>query len=197
MFAQLPAYADRFEALGVPKSQISVTGNMKFDNIPFGQDDGRRAYFNHLLAIADGEPTIVAGSTHPGEERALARLHRRLNEAGHAHRVIVAPRHPARRESVEADIRREGVSSSRRSEVAEGQQVSGSFVLLDTVGELEQVYGLADIVFVGGTLVPHGGQNVMEPASLGKPVIVGPHVGNFRGEVAMLVQAGGCARRAK
>ena len=122
----------------------------------------------------------------------MARVHRRLVDAGHPHRMIIVPRHPGRRDAVEADVRREGVLLVRRSQLNENQRPApDEVVMLDTVGELEAVYSLADAVFVGGTLVAHGGQNMMEPASLGRPVVVGPHVGNFRGEVAMLLQAKG------
>jgi 3-deoxy-D-manno-octulosonic-acid transferase len=106
-------------------------------------------------------------------------------------RLVVAPRHPARAETVEAEIRREGGVVVRRSRMAgDRRPVGDEIVLLDTVGELEMVYARADVAFVGGTLVAHGGQNMMEPASLGRPVVVGPHVGNFRGEVEMLLAAG-------
>jgi 3-deoxy-D-manno-octulosonic-acid transferase len=199
VFVQIPAYAERYRALGVHAGRLAVTGNMKFDNIPFKGKDARPQRFARLLGLEGGAvPILVAGSTHPGEERQLVRVQRRLAAQGRHVRLVVAPRHPGRRDAVEADIRREGaqpVLRSRLSDPPEGgsppRTPEDAVVVLDSVGELESVYGLADLVFVGGTLVPHGGQNMMEPASLGKPVVVGPHVGNFRGEVAMLLQAGG------
>jgi 3-deoxy-D-manno-octulosonic-acid transferase len=190
--AQIPAYADRFLSLGVEADRIRVTGNMKFDNIPIKQEHARQNYFGRLLGEEDGSPIVVAGSTHPGEERALAAMHRRFRESGVPCRLVVVPRHPARADTVEADIRREGGAVVRRSRMGEDSRPGpNEIVLLDTVGELEMVYARADVVFVGGTLVPHGGQNMMEPASLGRAVVVGPHVGNFRGEVAMLLEADG------
>ena len=193
VFVQLPVYAERFLALGVPPDRLVVTGNMKFDNIPLREDATQRDRFASMLGADDDDlPVVVAGSTHPGEERIMVRIHRRLMEAGVLHRLILVPRHPGRREAVETDVRRAGGQLVRRSELgATRTPAPHEIVLLDTVGELEAVYGLADAVFVGGTLVPHGGQNMMEPASLGRPVVVGPHVGNFRGEVAMLLQAQG------
>ena len=192
VFVQLPAYADRFLELGVPRERLVVSGNMKFDNIPLRQEASRKDYFASMLGADEEVPVIVAGSTHPGEERMMAQVHRRLTDEGIAHRMIIVPRHPGRRDAVEHDVRREGCQLVRRSELDETRRPSPEeIVLLDTVGELEAVYGLATAVFVGGTLVPHGGQNMMEPASLGRPVVVGPHVGNFRGEVAMLLQADG------
>ncbi len=189
---QVPAYAERFVALGVEPGRVRVTGNMKFDNIPIQPDDERREWFAGLLGVEGGPPLLVAGSTHPGEERLLAGLHRRLWARGLPLRLVLVPRHPGRVEHVEADVRREGGRARRRSRLPEGAPLApDEIVILDSVGELEVVYALSDLVFVGGTLVPHGGQNVMEPASLGKPVVIGPEAWNFRGEVDLLAQAGG------
>jgi len=184
---QLPLHEKRFRDLGVPRDRIHVTGNMKFDNIPIKQDALRDDAFATLLGTDDGVPIVVAGSTHPGEERALARMHEAMRADGIPLRLVVAPRHPARADTVEADMRREGSEVVRRSRMGPGDRPGrDQIVLLDTVGELERVYARADAVFVGGSLVRHGGQNMMEPASLGKPVVVGRHVFNFRGEVEML-----------
>ena len=189
---QLPLYEQRLLDLGVAPGRLHVTGNMKFDNIPIKQDEVRDDEFVRLLGADDGLPIVVAGSTHPGEERALARIDRRLREGGHPMRLVIAPRHPARADTVEADIRREGGNVLRRSRMGPAARPGpGQIVLLDTVGELERVYARADAVFVGGSLVRHGGQNMMEPASLGKPVVVGRHIHNFRGEVEMLLHVDG------
>jgi 3-deoxy-D-manno-octulosonic-acid transferase len=189
---QMPQYAERLTRLGVDPARIHVTGNMKFDNIPIKHRPERNDAFARLVGVAEGLPVIVAGSTHPGEERALAAIHRRMVADGAAHRLVIAPRHPARADTVEAEMRREGVEVVRRSRFADGEGPGpGQVVLWDTVGELERVYAQADFVFVGGSLVPHGGQNMMEPASLGRPVVVGPKIHNFRGEVEMLLAADG------
>jgi 3-deoxy-D-manno-octulosonic-acid transferase len=191
---QLPAYAERFRGLGVPDARVTVTGNMKLDNIPIGADPSRSAGYAALLALEHGTPLWVAGSTHPREERWVARTARRLRAEGLPVRLVVAPRHPSRADAVEAELRRDGFDVVRRSRLVPGAPPPrDAVVLLDTVGELEAVYSLADVVFVGGSLVPHGGQNMMEPASLGKPVVVGPHTSNFRGEVDLLLASGGLA----
>ncbi len=188
---QIDAYAERFAAVGVDPARIHVTGNMKLDNVPFRAESALPTRIG-ALDLADGRPLVVAGSTHPGEERALARIARRLAERGRPFRLLLAPRHPARADAVEADVRREGLDVVRRSRLEAGASVPpAAVVLLDTVGELEGAYALAHAAFVGGTLVRHGGQNVMEPASLGKPTVIGPSYVNFRGEVEMLEQAGG------
>ena len=184
---QMPVYGERFRSMGLDPERIHVTGNMKFDNIPLRPDPVRRSQFERMLGTKNPRPTLVAGSTHPGEERAMASIARSLKDAGLPVRLILAPRHPGRADAVENDVRRFDLSVVRRSQLApEGPPPEEDVILLDTVGELEVVYGLADIAFTGGSLVPHGGHNVMEPASLGKPVVVGPYFHNFRGEVDML-----------
>ncbi len=135
----------------------------------------------------------MAGSTHQPEERLVAQVVRRVRDEGRVLRAIVVPRHPVRADAVEVDLRRAGLEVVRRSRLlTDGATLDpDAVVLLDTVGELEAVYALADVVFVGGSLVRHGGQNVMEPASVGKPMVIGPYTYNFRGEVDLLAAAGG------
>lgn len=189
---QLPVHAERFRSLGVAADRVVVTGNLKFDNVPVLVDRGRSDAWARRLGVGDGRPLFVAGSTHPPEERHVAAVVRSLRARGVPLRAVVAPRHPARADAAEADLRRAGLEVVRRSRLGpEGAgAVPDAVVLLDSVGELESVYALADVVFVGGSLVRHGGQNVMEPASVAKPILVGPHTWNFRGEVDLLAAAG-------
>jgi 3-deoxy-D-manno-octulosonic-acid transferase len=194
--AQVPAYAERFLALGLPPERVVVTGNLKLDNVPIVAERARSDAYARLLGSGGSPrtPLLVAGSTHPPEERLLGRMLARLRAEGLAVRAVIAPRHPGRADEVEAVLRREGHQVVRRTRLsAERPAPPESVVLLDTVGELESVYALADVVFVGGSLVRHGGQNMMEPASLGKPVVVGPCTWNFRGELDLLLAAGGVA----
>jgi 3-deoxy-D-manno-octulosonic-acid transferase len=193
--AQMPVYADRFRALGVPAERLVVTGNLKLDNVPIGDDPVRSAAYARLFGLDGTTPLLVAGATHHGEERILGRTVRRLRAAGLPVRALVAPRHPGRADDAQADLEREGMAVVRRSRLAPDgpHPPPDSVVLLDTVGELESVYALADVAFVGGSLVAHGGHNMMEPASLAKPVVVGPHTFNFRGEVDLLLAADGIA----
>jgi 3-deoxy-D-manno-octulosonic-acid transferase len=195
--AQLPAYAERFRALGVPAERIAITGNLKLDNVPVVVDRARAEAYARVLALDGTTPLLVAGSTHAPEERAVGRILARLRAEGRAVRAVVAPRHPPRADAAEADLRRAGLEVVRRSALSRERPASpDAVVLLDTVGELETVYALADVVFVGGSLVRHGGQNIMEPASLAKPVVIGPHAFNFRGEVDLLLAAGGLVEAA-
>jgi 3-deoxy-D-manno-octulosonic-acid transferase len=189
---QVPEYAERFLALGLDPARVHVTGNMKLDNIPLERDGAAAEALRAALRLDGSRPVIVAGSTHPGEERALVRIARRLEAAGRPVTLVLVPRHPGRADAVLADVEAEGGRAVRRSRIEAGPAPApGDVRVLDTVGELEVAYALADAVFVGGTLVPHGGQNMMEPASLGRAVVVGPQVFNFRGEVEMLERAGG------
>lgn len=190
--AQMREYAQRFVGLGLDPGRVHVTGNMKLDNIPVRRSGLLADAFRTVLGLVPGLPVLVGGSTHPGEELALARIAGRLRAAGCPVLLLVAPRHPGRAEDVERELVRAGVQVVRRS-LLPGATPPGlqALRLLDTVGELEHAYALADVVFVGGTLVRHGGQNMMEPASLGRPVVVGPYVHNFRGEVDMLRAADG------
>ena len=179
---QLDTYGERFRALGVDPTHLHVTGNMKFDNIPIETSANRHEDFARLLGDGSGLPLVVAGSTHPDEERTLVRMKKRLGADGLPFRLLLVPRHPARADHVEAQVRREGFDVVRRSRLdGTNPPAPETVVLLDTVGELEAAYTQADLVFVGGTLVKHGGQNMMEPASIGCPVVVGPYVSNFRG----------------
>ncbi len=188
---QMEEYAARFRGLGLAAERVVVTGNMKLDNIPVRRDGLRAEAFRQVLALPAGLPVLVGGSTHPGEELALARLAGRLRARGHRVVLVVAPRHPGRADAVERELGAGGFDVARRSRMPSAPVPAEAVRLLDTVGELEQAYALADVVFVGGTLARHGGQNMMEPASLGRPVVVGPHVHNFRGEVEMLRAADG------
>ncbi|MGE0192814.1 MAG: 3-deoxy-D-manno-octulosonic acid transferase [Planctomycetota bacterium] len=189
VFAQLAVYAERLEHLGVDPDRIVVTGNLKLDNVTPAADRERVGALARLFGLQDTEvPVLVAGSTHPGEERELVRVVRQLAAGGRRMHLVLVPRHPERRDSVAVDVRREGGAPVLRSGLLapRGAPAPDDVFVLDTVGELEHAYGLAAFAFVGGTLVPHGGQNLIEPASLGLPVVVGPHLFQFRSEVALL-----------
>jgi len=182
---QTRQYADRLLALGVPAEKVSVTGNMKYDTIdtsPLPPPAGLMAE----LTLEPDDLVLVAGSTHPGEEEALLTAYARLRERFSQLRLIIAPRHPERFDEVAALIRGRGFAIRRRSRKPEpggGERVSAErahtdrapVILVDTLGELTTIYRFAHVVFVGGTLVPIGGHNVMEPAGLAKMPIVGPH----------------------
>jgi 3-deoxy-D-manno-octulosonic-acid transferase len=131
---------------------------------------------------------VVAGSTHEPEERELVRVWR---EHLPGTRLVLVPRHPGRAPGVVRAIDEQGGGAQLLSELRAGTPPAPERpAVVDTIGELATIYGLADVVFVGGSLVPHGGQNVLEPAALGRPVVHGPHMANFVQEAALLERAG-------
>ena len=181
--------ARRIIALGAPPSRVVVTGNLKSDLLPEAAADDSAAWRARLHLDA-GAHLWIAGSTHRGEEAVVldAFLHARARCPELA--LLLAPRHPERAGEVEELIRARGLVAARRSRLP-ADAAPGAVVILDTVGELAALYALAEIVFVGGSLVPIGGHNVLEPAMRGKPVLVGPHMSNFREGAELLQRSGG------
>jgi 3-deoxy-D-manno-octulosonic-acid transferase len=187
--AQTAEDAERFAELGAPREIVTVGGNLKFDVSP--PETGASPLSALLLKEKGaGAAWIVAGSTHDGEEAQLLRAFLSAREGNPSLRLLLAPRHPERFDAVEALIRREGVSMVRRTAIPEGAgDLPETVLLLDTVGELSGAYAAADLAFVGGSLVPKGGHNVLEPSWHGVPTIVGTHMENFR-EIADAFLAG-------
>ncbi len=186
---QSAEYGRRFGMLGIEPERVCVTGNVKFDGLRTGPVDagGELARF---VTGKNGAQVLVAGSTHEPEELLLARAARRAVPQA---RLVLVPRHPDRAAEVVAQLGAEGIRTQRLTELRAGGRVDQQLpLLIDTIGELERVYSLADLVYVGGSLVPHGGQNMLEPASQGKAVLFGPHVENFDQEAALLLAAGAC-----
>ncbi len=185
-------HAARFADLAGSRERVVVTGNVKIDGLAVGAvPDGEALQkLRALVAGGSGRPVLVAGSTHAPEERMAFGAFRRA--APHA-RIVIVPRHPNRAASVVEDLAVHGAAPQRLTALRSGEQTLDldQPLIVDTIGELECIYSLADLVFVGGSLVPHGGQNVLEPAARGKAVLHGPHVDNFLQETVLLEQAGG------
>jgi 3-deoxy-D-manno-octulosonic-acid transferase len=169
--AQSSGDAQRFASLGVPSERLCVCGNIKFDRtMPADLPQRAAALREHF---ASDRSCWVAGSTHPGEEQLVLQAHRQLLQQFPRALLILAPRHPQRFDSVAELIAGSGLSHLRRSERQSDPQVS--VLLLDTLGELVDFYAASDVAFVGGSLVPIGGHNLLEPAAIGLPVLSGPH----------------------
>jgi 3-deoxy-D-manno-octulosonic-acid transferase len=186
---QTECYARRFRELGVPGERIFVTGTMKLDNIPAQPDPEEDERLRRVFRIAPDDRVLIGGSTHPGEDETLLRIYRGLRRTHPGARLILVPRHPERLAAVADSIRAAGFPVERKTALDRdvAREISrDAVILVDTMGELARIYGVADVVFVGGSLVPHGGQNMMEPAGLGKPVLFGPHVENFQETVDVL-----------
>ncbi|HEU4369194.1 MAG TPA: 3-deoxy-D-manno-octulosonic acid transferase [Methylomirabilota bacterium] len=197
--------ARRVIALGAPPERVVVTGNLKHEPLP--DPAGVADLWHRLLGLAPGQPVWIAGSTHRGEEQAVLDAHRQAL-AGRSDLVLVlAPRHPERVGEVMGLVTSRGFAPVRRSQLPRARPRRGSgpapseragrppaasgIIVLDTVGELAALYSIADVVFVGGSLAPLGGHNMLEPALRGKPVLFGPHTTNFREAAEILVAGGG------
>lgn len=170
--AQSEADAQRFRQIGAAGDRVSVMGNIKFDMaLPEVQ-------IEHGRALRDGAPAWIAASTHEGEEDAALTVHREVIKTFPDARLILVPRHPQRFDAVERLAQKTTLSLQRRSAL-NGEKPSASVLLGDSMGEMFMYFSMADIAFVGGSLVPVGGHNVLEPAALGLPVLFGPQMHNF------------------
>ena len=167
------ADAARFGALGAPR--VTTTGNLKLDVPPLPADERKLA---KLIAAIDGRPVVAAASTHLGEEAAVIDTQRRLKSTFRGLLTILVPRHPERGSSIASAIAASGLTSALRSR-DQLPHAGTDIYVADTVGELGLVYRVAPIVFMGGSLIPHGGQNPIEPAKFGAAILHGPHVANF------------------
>lgn len=185
--AQTPGDAERFREIGAHGAKTRVVGNLKFD---IQVDDAAIARGRELRAELGGaRPVWVAGSTHEGEEAQVLDAHAKV--LGHMPDalLLLVPRHPARFEGVADLLRNRALAFVRRSDGAPPES-STQLVLVDTVGELAALYAAADVAFVGGSLVPAGGHNLLEPAALGLPVVTGPSHANGEDVARLLFEAG-------
>jgi 3-deoxy-D-manno-octulosonic-acid transferase len=194
VFAQTPADAARFLEIGAPRERVFVMGNLKFDGQPQGNCEFAD-FLKQSVTRAERWPVWVAASTMAGEEEQVLIAWREICAQHPRALLILAPRHPARCDEVARLLREEGLEWIRRSALAKGIEEldralrSPGILLLDTLGELASLFELADLVFIGGSLVPTGGHNLLEPARWGKPVLFGPHMENFRDAAQILLQS--------
>lgn len=181
----------RIIAIGAPAERVTTVGNFKYD-IPFRPvGDQEKISLRTLYAIDGKLMVLTAGSTHNGEEQYLIDTYRELLMTIPSLFLILVPRHPERTEEVAALLERSGLQFRRRSTLSTAEQFTrGEVLLVDTVGEMRNLYALADVAFVGGSLVATGGHNLLEPASVGVPSIFGPHMSNFREIAALVLQYG-------
>ena len=190
--AQGEGDADRFKLLGADPDRTHVTGNIKFDfSVPLDlAERGRslRAFY------AVSRPMWVAGSTHEGEEEIVLEAHRIVRGTHPRALLVLVPRHPPRFDEVASRLQRVGVRFARRSqrmgERAETAAANAEVLLVDTLGELLDFYAAADVAFVGGSLVPIGGHNLLEPAALGLPILTGPYNSNSADVARLLLERG-------
>jgi 3-deoxy-D-manno-octulosonic-acid transferase len=175
--------ARRLADLGADPAHVSVTGSLKFDSLelPAATTHGRpRERVLRFFQLSPNRTVVVAGSTLRGEEAAVLRAFAAIKAAMPGALAVLAPRHPERFGEVERLSRDAGFVTIRRSELPIDAEPRADVVVLDTIGELAQLYQLATAAFVGGSLVDHGGHNILEPAIFGKPIVFGPHMQNFK-----------------
>ncbi len=176
--AQSESDKSKLSALGVNPDKIIVTGNMKFDQV--SENMGDPAVYRRKIGLKPDDKLVIAGSTHRGEEEVILSVYRLLLKDFPGLRLLIAPRHPERADEVESLAKNSGFDTVKASSIKEGVSSGDKIIILDTVGELALLYNAADIVFMGGSLVKKGGQNILEPAGAGKPVIFGQYMFNFK-----------------
>jgi 3-deoxy-D-manno-octulosonic-acid transferase len=187
--------ARRIIAMGADASRVTVTGSLKFDAapLPVVPAQGRpRDRVLRFFRLPPQRPVVVAGSTMRGEELPVLRAFRRIKTTAPQALLVIAPRHADRFIEVMHIARGEGFSVARRSELAIDAEPRADVVVLDSIGELAQLYQIATVAFVGGSLVPTGGHNILEPAVYGRPIVFGSSMSNFA-EIAELFLSSGAA----
>ena len=195
IFAQTEIDAERFRQIGAPPERVLAAGNLKFDGAP-PPGGGLAGQLQSVLQEAKRGPVLVAASTMPQEEALVLRAWQEILNQYPQALLILAPRHPVRFEQVaqllsdqkRRFVRRTALETGREELVS--QLASPEILLLNTIGELAGLFQTADVVFIGGSLVPTGGHNLLEPAFWGKPVLFGPHMQNFRDAAARFLRAG-------
>ncbi len=189
---QSKADLERILAIGAPEERSRVLGNLKYD-IPFSPVAAdERLQLRQAYRIPADSAVFCIGSTHPGEEEQVLAVYQGLLKQFDHLLLVLVPRHPERTAEVEAVTSGLGLPVIRRSRLDQQSQdcSAGTVLLIDTVGELMQLYALSDLAYVGGSLVPTGGHNLLEPASRGIPILFGPHMDNFQ-EITALTLASG------
>jgi len=176
-FMQAEPHAERIRDMGAPEARVKVTGNLKFDALDTARPKERLA---RLILSDPTRPIVVAGSTVPGEEEIVLKALQIAREKVPNLGLVLAPRHPDRFADAFAIVEAAGFRCVRRTDLEPGQWKAGDVLLLDTLGELASVFSLATVGFVGGSLVPQGGHNVLEVSASGVPVLTGPNVQNFQ-----------------
>jgi 3-deoxy-D-manno-octulosonic-acid transferase len=177
--------------LGADPRRVVVTGNTKFDQTYTDVSPDEKAMLAAKLGFDGRRPVVVAGSTHKGEEEMVFSAFNRVKEEFAEAALVLAPREILRAQELVIMAAKYNLKAARRTSLEEGIP-DHDVVILDTIGELGRLYSIGDIIFVGGSLVPHGGHNVLEPAAHGKPILVGPHMFNFKDSYALFSGRGAC-----
>lgn len=188
--------AERFVDCGANANAVAITGSIKFDNAPLSRDTPEISRIARWAAVDPWHQVLIAGSTQSGEEQAALATYRQLSESHRELRLVIVPRHRERFDQVAALIETAGYQVRRRSEhhTPAEHWCADTVVLVDSVGELRNWWGISRIAFVGGSFGDRGGQNMLEPAGYGSAVCFGPNTQNFRDIARRLLGAGGAVR---
>lgn len=186
---QSEADAARLEALGMASEKLFNAGNLKFDAEAGNELTDKTNEISNRFGLQSSVPLILAASTHAPEEEIILESFKQLSKSQPV-RLMLAPRHPERFNEVASLIQNSGLTWARRTKTPDANDSNAALILLDTIGELPATYSLADIVFVGGSIVDRGGHNVLEPAAAGSAVVTGAHTHNFHAIVSLMEEAG-------
>ncbi|HWR40574.1 MAG TPA: tetraacyldisaccharide 4'-kinase [Patescibacteria group bacterium] len=178
--------------LGADPRRVVVTGNTKFDQNYTDVSETEKVELFRQLGLSGRSPVIVAGSTHKGEEEQIFAAFTQIRQEFPDVALIVAPREPMRTGDIISLAAEWDLVAVKRTVIKEQPMTGHDIVIIDTIGELGKMYGLGDVIYVGGSLIARGGHNVLEPAAHGKPILVGPHMFNFRDSYALLTGRGAC-----
>ncbi len=180
------ADATRIMSLGLRGSRVKVTGNIKFDHRLADTESELTENLRRRFGISTDAPLIIAASTHSPEENWILEAFKEIWKSSPARlpRLLIAPRHPERFAEVAEILKQTGFSWVRRTEKPSDRDKTAEVILLDSIGELRAAYPLAEVVFVGGSLIPHGGQSIFEPAAAGRAILIGPYTANFEAAVS-------------
>lgn len=181
--------AQRMEELGMPRDKLFTAGNLKFDAELTSELTGKTEEIRERFGFQSIEPLLLAASTHAPEEQIIVESIQKLRK-NRPVRLLLAPRHPERFNEVASLLQKSGLTWTRRTNPPHPNDAHATVVLLDTIGELPATYALAQIVFVGGSIVDKGGHNVLEPAAAGATVVTGAHTHNFHAIVELMIEAG-------
>ena len=190
--------AKRAISIGANHNNVRVSGNIKYDNEFKEIEEEKVKEIKNTLGVNNSDRIFIAGSTHPGEEEIVVKLYSNILKNYPDFRLVIAPRHIDRVGEVEEIVKKMGLDTVRKTAISKGSHQSPvtshqlkPVIILDTIGELGFMYSIADIVFVGGSLIPHGGQNILEPAFYKKPVIFGKYMMNFQEIAKEMILSGG------
>lgn len=178
--------------LGADPVRVVVTGNTKFDQSYTELTLADKTQMLAALGLSNTDQILVAGSTHRGEEELLFPAFSEVRAQFPHTKFIVAPRDPLRADELIELAAKHNFTAVRRTSLPDNKCGKPDMIIIDTIGELGKIYGLGDLVYVGGSLIPHGGHNILEPAAHGKPILVGPHMFNFKETYALFSERGVC-----